>query len=318
MWWSSNPADEQASKRDLARRLRKLERLFPVEQIRRERLEAPQVQAYYAECDSAYRKHHSREGAMHMALNDGSRYNATGFAEHLRRIELGWDAAPPRTVLEIGFGQGFNLAWLAPRHPRLQFEGIDLTVEHLQLARRRLAEHTNVRLHTADLHRLPQPDASFDEVFSIEAFCYASDVPRALSEVHRVLRPGGRFTLFDGYQEMPTTQLDADAALATELVARGAALERFQVPAELLAQASTAGFTEEAVVSLDTQVLPNLRRLDRMVGAIIRFEWLARHALSRRAAERNRNVLSGYLMHRLIAMGHLSYRQIVLRKSAAA
>jgi hypothetical protein len=60
--------------------------------------------------------------------------------------------------------------------------------------------------------------------------------------------------------------------------------------------------------------MPNLRRLERLVNPFVRLRWLARRALARRAPERSRNVLSGYLFHRTVAMGLLGYRHIVLRK----
>lgn len=315
MAWPGSAAHRDGSPRDLSRRLRKLERLFSIDTIRAEKLDAPRVAAYYQECHAAYRKHHSPEGAAHMAINGGGRFDPDGFAEHLRRIEAAWSAQPPRDVLELGFGQGYNLAYLAPRHPQVRFQGIDLTPEHLQLAQARLRGAANVQLMLGDLHRLPQPDGSFDEVFAIEAFCYARDVPQALAEVARVLRPGGRFTLFDGYQPRPLAELDADGALAVELVARGTALERWQVVPELLAQARQAGFTTDPAVWLDAEVMPNLRRLDRLVGALIRFPWLARRALARRAQARSRNVLSGYLLRPTVAMGLLGYCQLVLRKA---
>jgi tocopherol O-methyltransferase len=318
LWNSAD--DDQAARRDLSRRLRKLERLFHIPEVRRERLDAARVAAYYAECHAAYRKHHSPEGAAHMALNQGGRFDPDGFAEHLRRIEARWGqagATPPRDVIEIGFGQGYNLAWLAPRHPGIAFRGIDLTPEHLQVATTRLqaAGITNATLMLGDFHHLPLADASVDEVYAIEAFCYARDVPQALAEIARVLRPGGRFTLFDGYQPRPTAELDPDGALAVELVARGTALERWQVPAELVLQARQVGFQAEQMQRLDLEVMPNLRRLERLVGALIRWPWLARRALARRAPARSRNVLSGYLLHRTVAMGLLSYEQIVLKKA---
>lgn len=307
-------------RRALSRRLRKLARLFPLQAIVDERLDTAVVQAYYRECHAAFRKHHSSEGAVHMALNEGGRFDPDGFAEHLRRIEARWAAAAPQDVLELGFGQGYNLCWLAQRHRFVRFQGIDLTPEHLALAQARMsaAGLGHVRLQIGDMHALPQADASIDEAFAIEAFCHAGDVPRALSELQRVLRPGGRFTLFDGYQHRPLAELDADAALAVQLVARGTAVERWQVVDELLVQAREAGFELEAMHDLDRAVLPNLKRLERLIGTVIRFPWLARRALARRAAARSRNVLSGYLLYPTVAMGLLGYREIVLRKPASA
>lgn len=306
----------ERARRDLSRRLDELARLFPLQEIVDERLDASLVQTYYRECHDAFRKHHSPEGAVHMAINEGGRFDPDGFAEHLRRIEARWVAEPPRDVLEIGFGQGYNLSWLAQRHRSVRFAGIDLTPEHLALAQAKLDAGvlSHVTLQLADMHSLPQADSSIDEAYAIEAFCHAGDVPRALSEVHRVLRPGGRFTLFDGYQPKPLAALDAQAALAVQLAARGTAVERWQVIDELLGQARVAGFEIEVMHDLDRAVLPNLRRLDRLIGTIIRFPWLARRALARRAQARSRNVLSGCLLYPTVAMGLLGYREIVLRK----
>jgi len=319
MFWTRSAETPIQRQRDLSRRLRKLERLFPLQDILTEQLDAQKVQAYYSECHAAYRKHHSSEGATHMALNDGGRFDPDGFAEHLRRIEARWAAKPPQDVLELGFGQGFNLGWLAPRHAGVRFHGIDLTPDHLVLAQQRMAAAgvRNVDLVSGDMLQLPQADASIDEVFAIEAFCHAPDLRRALAEVARVLRPGGRFTLFDGYQLKTLTELDADGAKAVMLAARGAAVDRWQLPDELIATAGAVGLMLERIEALDRQVLPNLRRLDRLVGAIIRVPWLARRALARRAPARSRNVLSGYLLYATVSMGLLGYREIVLRKGAA-
>jgi SAM-dependent methyltransferase len=319
MFWTRSADTPIQRQRDLSRRLRKLERLFPLQDILAEQLDTQKVQAYYSECHAAYRKHHSSEGATHMALNDGGRFDPDGFREHLRRIEARWAPKPPQDVLELGFGQGFNLGWLAPRHAGVRFHGIDLTPDHLALATQRLQAGgaVNVQLVLGDMLQLPQADASIDEVFAIEAFCHAPDLASGLAEVARVLRPGGRFTLFDGYQLRPSAELDADGAMAVQLAARGAAVDRWQTPDELIAAAAAHGLSLEKIETLDRQVLPNLRRLDRLVGAIIRLPWLARRALARRAPARSRNVLSGYLLYPTVAMGLLGYREIVLRKAAA-
>jgi SAM-dependent methyltransferase len=299
--------------RDLSRRLDKLRRVFDLDEVRRAALAAEQVVSYYEDCHDAYRKYHSREGAVHMALNDGDRFDPDGFFGQLRRLEQAW-SPPPATVLELAFGQGFNLEYLAQRHPGTQFLGIDLTPAHQRIAAERMARAglAHVRLDGGDFHHLPYAEASVDAVFCIEAFCYATDLPRALAEVRRVLRPGGRFTLFDGYYTRPLAQMDADGALACELVARGMAMDTLQVQGDLLAAARNAGFVPAEPVALDTEVMPSLRRLESVTGAIIRWPWLGRRALARRSALRGRNILSGCLMRTAVAMGLIGYRELRL------
>lgn len=316
---SAAPADTAARVREsaaLSRRLRKLERVFRVGAIQSQALGAQQVVDYYENCHDAYRKYHSADGAVHMALNDGDAFDPDGFYGQLRRIERDWAPQRPTDVLELAFGQGFNMGYLASRHPACHFSGIDLTPSHLELASQRLRSKglANTTLTLGDFHHLPYADAAFDHLFCIEAFCYANDLKQAFAEAARVLRPGGCFTLFDGYLPRPPAQLLPDEALAVDLVAKGMAMAELQVVNELLAVARLAGFETRAMTSLDTQVLPSLRRLQRVTGAVIRWPWLGKLALARRHPMRGRNVLAGYLMHSTVILGLIGYRHLVLQK----
>ncbi len=95
-------------------------------------------------------------------------------------------------VLEIGVGMGADHLEWARSLPRT-LVGIDLTP--------RAVEHTLFRLRAAglparvlvgDTERLPFPDESFDLVYSWGVIHHTPDTPAAVSEIHRVLRPGGR------------------------------------------------------------------------------------------------------------------------------
>ena len=301
---------------DLGRRLQRLARVFPIDPIAAQTMGPGDVVEYYEQCFDAYRRHHSREGALHVALNDEGRFGADGFYGQVRRLEQAWAGEPTRDVLELGFGQGFNISHLAPRFPQARFRGLDLTPRHVEHVGDLLRQRgvTNVELRQGDFHTLPYADASFDHAYSIEAFCYATDTPRALAELARVLRPGGTLTLFDGYLPRPLASLTPDEALACRLVAKGVALEGFQVVDELHAQASDAGFELTIDAALDEQTMPSLERLERLTAAVIRWPWLGRRALARRSPMRGRNVLAGYLLRSTVALGLHAYRQFTWRK----
>jgi ubiquinone/menaquinone biosynthesis C-methylase UbiE len=313
--------DAERGRAELRRWLRRLGRVFDLDAVRRDALDAQAVAHYYAQNHAAYRRWHSSEGAVHMALNAHGRFDAAGFAAPLMRIETRWAArrAPPRDVLELAFGQGYNLAYLVPRHEGTRFQGIDLTPAHVALARQRLAgwPAERVQLMQGDFHHLPQADASIDAALCIESMCHALDLPRALAEAARVLRPGGELTLFDGYLPRPAAALQPDEALAVELVARGLAVARMQTIDALVRAAGDAGFELVQMQQLDREIMPSLVRLERITGAFVRWPWFARRALARRPAARSRNVLAGCLMRTTFGMGLLSYREIVLRKAPA-
>ena len=85
----------------LSRRFHKLRRVFDIDHIQRQPLDAPSVVQYYEDSHDAYRKYHSAEGAVHMALNDGDRFHADGFYGQVRLLDAAWRQRPPQDVLEL-------------------------------------------------------------------------------------------------------------------------------------------------------------------------------------------------------------------------
>ncbi len=99
------------------------------------------------------------------------------------------------SVLEVAVGTGLNLPLYADGQSVV---GIDLSAEMLAIARRRAGETgRDVELREGDAHELPFDDGSFDSVLATYSLCNIPDTHRALAEMHRVLRPGGRLVLVD-------------------------------------------------------------------------------------------------------------------------
>lgn len=101
-----------------------------------------------------------------------------------------------REVLEVSCGHGGGASYLTRTfHPR-RYTGLDLNPTGIAFCRARHAV-PGLDFITGDACALPFPDDSFDVVINVEAsHCYP-DLPRFLSEVRRVLRPGGRFLYAD-------------------------------------------------------------------------------------------------------------------------
>jgi ubiquinone/menaquinone biosynthesis C-methylase UbiE len=97
-----------------------------------------------------------------------------------------------RDVLEVGCGAGFD-AYEFVRHGA-RYVGSDLVPSNIELTARHLSQHGFApTLTVADAEQLPFADRSFDVVFSNGVLHHTPDITRALSEVNRVLRPGGEF-----------------------------------------------------------------------------------------------------------------------------
>ena len=97
----------------------------------------------------------------------------------------------PRTILEIGAGDGANFRYLAPGTHVVALEPKVRMHPYLHEAGRRHWVTVDVRRGWAE--RIPLADASVEAVISSLVLCTVADPERVLFEVRRVLRPGGRF-----------------------------------------------------------------------------------------------------------------------------
>ncbi len=96
-------------------------------------------------------------------------------------------------VLDVGCGPGFYVAELLDTvGPEGAVAGVDRSRDMLAVAAKRTAGKPNVGFHEGGATGLPFEDESFDRALSVQVFEYVEDVPAALREVRRVLRPGGR------------------------------------------------------------------------------------------------------------------------------
>jgi ubiquinone/menaquinone biosynthesis C-methylase UbiE len=121
--------------------------------------------------------------------------------ERRRRVRQALVLAPGERVIDIGCGPGFLMTEVAADvGPTGWACGLDLSESMLALARDRCAGQPGaawVDFRQGDAVTLPFPDASFDAAVATQVYEYVADVPRALAELHRVLRPGGRAVIVD-------------------------------------------------------------------------------------------------------------------------
>ena len=98
-------------------------------------------------------------------------------------------------TLEVAIGTGLNL----PFYPaEVELTGTDLSPGMLGIAQTRARQLGRmVDLREADAQALPFPDACFDTVVCTFSLCAIPDERRAVSEMTRVLRPGGLLLLAD-------------------------------------------------------------------------------------------------------------------------
>lgn len=139
----------------------------------------------------------AREHAARLELRAAAGSEVAVRDEYVRLLGV----TPGEQVLDVGCGSGAVTRTLASRvMPGGRAVGVDASPALLKVARE-LADKAGfgavIDFKEGDCRGLPFPDASFDAVVAATTLSHVPDVGRALAEMVRVTRPGGRVGVFD-------------------------------------------------------------------------------------------------------------------------
>jgi ubiquinone/menaquinone biosynthesis C-methylase UbiE len=178
-----------------------------------------------------------------------------------RRVLL--ETAVPRSdecVLDIGCGPGFVTEELARAvGPRGTVHAMDNSESSVEMTRQRCAGFANVQVQLAEATQLPYPDNRFDLAISTQVYEFVPDIRASLSELRRVLRPGGRAAIIDTDWHTILWHSADPARMARVLKAWDEHLAHAVLPRTLNPLLRDAGFSVrecKAISYLDTEFKP--------------------------------------------------------------
>jgi len=96
-----------------------------------------------------------------------------------------------RRVLDVGCGKGRFARVIQEAEPAAAICALDLSVEMLRFA------PAGVRVCAGSMTELPFADAAFDGAYATESLEHAVEIEKAVSEICRVVKPGGRIAIID-------------------------------------------------------------------------------------------------------------------------
>ena len=99
-------------------------------------------------------------------------------------------------ILEIGAGVGITTEFIHKKFPQALIVSTDYDPGQVAAAKERFAG-TGIIVEQADATQLAFENNSFDACFAILAFHHIENFPKGISEIHRVLKPGGKFYVLD-------------------------------------------------------------------------------------------------------------------------
>jgi arsenite methyltransferase len=300
----------------LSENLEQIDKLFGCDRILKE-FDTNITVPYYTQSEWGYRFYHSEQDAIHMALNFDGVFKTEGYYIQPQIVSAQIDRLAAKNVLEIGCGKGFNSKFLAVQHPNVKFTGVDLTPLHIKIAEEKARNLKNLSFQIGDFNQLNFPDASFDIVFAFECLCHAKQPETPLKEIFRILRPGGRAIVFDGYRKGKLTTFSRELQVATCLTETSMAVQQgFAEFENWLALANSAGFNLEQSKDLSFAIVPTLARLNRLAVKFLQSSWRAQIITFLLPRYLVRNSIAGLLMKFIFEpqAGSCGYYQVILER----
>jgi ubiquinone/menaquinone biosynthesis C-methylase UbiE len=143
-------------------------------------------------------------GAIEMkAFEDISRQNYKRWFIPLIDDFLKCTSLRSGNILDIACGPGLLSKELGSRNAAFRVIGIDISPAALSLARKNTRGQKNISFTKASVYRLPFKDGAFEAVISKDSVHHFDHISKALSEMLRVLKPGGYLYVQDMRRDLP-------------------------------------------------------------------------------------------------------------------
>jgi ubiquinone/menaquinone biosynthesis C-methylase UbiE len=196
--------------------------------------------------------------------------------ERRRRVRQALALALGERAIDIGCGPGFLTTELTTEvGPNGWVCGLDLSESMLAQARSRgagLPGAAWLDFRQGDATSLPFADASFDAAVVTQVYEYVADLPTALAELHRVLRPGGRAVIVDTDWDSIVWSSTDDARTSRILAAWDEHLTDPHLPRRLRPLLLQTGFAvprAEAITTINLEFAGYSQGLAGLVAAFV-------------------------------------------------
>ncbi len=251
------------------------------QQSRRERV-ATAVARHYDELDAFYRDIWG-EHVHHGLWRSGHETPAVAVEQLLDHVAAALALRAGQEVVDVGAGYGATARYLAARFG-VRVTGYTLSPAQHAFARAQESE-SPVQILLRDWHANVHPDRSADAVVAIESTEHMADLPFALGEMRRVLRPDGRVAICAWLASERASRWQRRWLL--DPIARAGRLVTLTTPSVYERLLVGAGFRDVTFEDLSTAVSRTWTVcLKRILGRAARDSRYVRYAISPRNQER--------------------------------
>ncbi|MCX6794627.1 MAG: class I SAM-dependent methyltransferase [Candidatus Falkowbacteria bacterium] len=269
------------------------------------------IKKYYRVNKLAYLLFHNTSGYLHMGISENEKYKKSDLTGQVKIIAREIKEIDASKILELGYGCGTDLSFLAKIFPDKEFIGVDLANGPLKKNREK-----NINFIKGDFNDLKRLDDKFNVVFAIETLCYSSSLSQVLKEVNSVMATGGRLIIFDAYYLSTDDEYESEIEQACQLVEHGMAVDKFHKLNDLRITAEKAGFLIKKEMDLSDQIFPTMRRFEKLAERYFKHPFLSKIINFLLPEMFIRNSLAGYLMPELVKSKIAGYYMHIFEKTA--
>jgi ubiquinone/menaquinone biosynthesis C-methylase UbiE len=296
----------------LSNYIHKIEKVFDIEKVINSPIDRSKIQSYYHDSNIGYNLVHSKEGSVHMAINYDGVFDVQGYYQQV--IEITEHISKKNKILELGCGKGFNSFYLAKKKTSSNFYGIDISSKHLSYAKKKANGLSNLHFSYGDFHSINFDDSTFDIVFELESVCHSDNPEQLLKEVHRILKKGGKFILYEGFRSPNFDKRSDLQKKMAQLIEKSMAVpEGFEIN-KWLELAKNTGFKIKENEDISEAIMPNLIRFHRLARKYYKYTFLSKIILAILPKNLIKNTIAGLLMPFSIKQQVQTYNRIILIK----
>jgi arsenite methyltransferase len=213
---------------NLELQLSQIGKIFDIPRLIDEPQRKPQIINYYTDLNFVYKLFEKMpfiDGSYHYGISYDGKLKKEDFQGSAKIVERYIHDSNAKNVLELAYGWGGNIAFLAKRNPEVTFEGVDLSLSPLKS----YAKIPNAHFQIGDYHDLSAfKDNAYDIVFVIESLCYSTNKLQVLREAKKKLKRGGLFMVIDGYRRDRATPLSSSEEIMQKLIEVSWAVDKFE------------------------------------------------------------------------------------------
>ena len=275
--------------------------------IQGEKNSIEQIRSYFKINEWAYKRFHSQDGFMHFRIAKNGYF--TDEDVYHQPDSVSKFIKPGDVVVELGYGRGANLLYLARCHPDARFIGFDL---YPLKTKDVPANVSTFQQDYSSLHQIE--DNSVDVLYAFETIVHNTDKEKIYREVCRVLKPGGVVVVYDYALSDRLETYDPYIQKVITLLSKGGAAAMIESLEELNAHYANCGLKLEKSTDYTRETLPDLKRLERKAAKIMKRPTVARLMFWFLPDQFVSNIILGYLGYDSGNAGIGTYQEWVLRK----